>query len=147
VPEQSQAEIPSRFQFGIGTLLWITTVTAIICAIFFRIPPIVAIPLMALISGAFLPAIWATVIVCGRGYQRAFGIGAVFPAVICMWLVLRELLGLLDWPRFHRWDTPGEEEFTLRLAFLAFWASSIVGGMICIGVRRLLKGRPDSRSH
>ena len=80
-------EVPPRFQFGLSTLFWITTATAIACALSFTIPAEIAIPIMLFISVAVLPAVWTTVIIYGRGYQRTFGIGAMFPSGIFLFLM------------------------------------------------------------
>jgi hypothetical protein len=44
--EEPQTRAAPRFQFGISTMLWITTATAVLCAVLFPMPAIIAIPLM-----------------------------------------------------------------------------------------------------
>ena len=86
------AEAPPRFQFGLGTLFWITAATAILCALWFIIGEF-AIPIMLFISVAVLPAVWTTLIIYGRGYQRTFGIGAMFPSGFLMFSAPRRPCG------------------------------------------------------
>ncbi len=140
---ESQTGIPPRFQFGLGTLFWVTTVTAIAFSLLFRVPAVVAIPVMLFISAALLPAMWTTVIIYGRGYQRTFSIGAMFPAGI---LMLLALLAILDHGMsFSRWDSPNEDEFWVRLVLFGFWASSLLVGGACMGLRWLVERRPACR--
>jgi hypothetical protein len=141
VAATNEPKIRRRFQFGIGTMLSITTVTAIVCALLFRIPVVFAIPIMLFIGTAVLPALWTTVVVFGRGYQRAFGIGALFPsAAFLLLFVVYVIAGPM--PRF---GSANEDDFFIRLLICAFWLSSVLVGLLCIGVRRLVEGRPDSR--
>ena len=143
VVEESQSGIPPRFQFSLGTLFWITTVTAIMFAVSFRVPAVVAIPLMLFISVALLPAVWTTVIVYGRGYQRSFSIGAVFPSGVLMFFAFFATLdrGM----SFYRWNSRSEEDFWFRVVVFGFWLSSLLVGVVCMGVRRLVEKRPASR--
>jgi hypothetical protein len=73
-------------QFSLSTMFWITTVTAVICAILFPMPAVIAIPLILLITVA-LPAVLTTVIIYGGSYQRTFCIGAMFPSGIFLLMV------------------------------------------------------------
>jgi len=120
-------------------MLWITTGTAIVCALSFTIPGEIAIPIMLFISVGVLPAVWTTVIVYGRGYQRTFGIGAMFPSGI---LLLMVPFGRLE-P--FRWGAMGNEEFLIRILMLGFWVASLLVGVVCMGVRRLVERRHPSR--
>jgi hypothetical protein len=126
-------------QFGLGTVLWITTATAVVCTIVFRIPKEFAEPLMLFIS-IVLPAVLTTVIIYGRSYQRTFCIGAMFPSVF---LPLFILFGGMN-ATLYRWNSGGYEDFPLRIAVCAFWASSPLIGGVCVGVRRLVERRPTS---
>ena len=142
-PEEPQTGNPPRFQFGLSTMFWVTTATAIACALLFPMPSWIAIPLMLFISVAVLPATWTTVIIYGRGYRRTFGIGAMFPAGILMLFALFAFLehGI----SVYRWGSPSEDDFWFRLIMFGIWVSSLVVGLVCMGVRRLVEKRPDSR--
>ena len=136
VAAEPQSPIPPRFQFGLSTLFWITTLTAIACALSFTIPADFAIPIMMFISVAILPAVWATVIIYGRGYQRTFGIGAIFPSGTLLFSMSFARFGL-----FNGMGGMGREEFFIRLLLLGFWLTSILVGVVCMGVRRFVEKR------
>jgi Na+-translocating ferredoxin:NAD+ oxidoreductase RnfE subunit len=136
---EPQTGIPPRFQFGLSTLMWITTVTGIVCALSFTIPGEIAIPIMLFISVGVLPAVWTTVIVYGRGYQRTFGIGALFPSSV---LLLMVPFGRLE-P--FRWGGMRGEEALIRMLMLGFWVASLLVGVVCIGVRKFLEKLNPSR--
>ena len=146
-PEEPQTPNPPRFQFGIAALLWVMLISALVLTIVLRLPSVVAIPVILFISMGVLPAVWTTLIIYGRGYRRTFGIGAMFPAGICLFFALIETL--VHGPNFYRWSSPsailGVDEFAFRFEFCGFWASSLLVGVVCMGVRRLVEKRPDSR--
>jgi len=144
-PITSPPEIHPRFQFGLSTLFWITTGTAILCALVFPMPTVVAIPVMVFISVAVLPAVWTTFIVFGRGSQRAFGIGAMFPAVPLVFYGLTTIgeFGVFS-GRVTQWTPVDDEFYILRYVLLLCWASDLVVGFVCMGVRSLLERRRRS---
>jgi hypothetical protein len=124
-------------QFSLGTMFWITTATAIACAVLFPMPTVVAVPLILLISVA-LPAVLTTVIIYGRSYQRTFCIGALFPSGI--FLLMVPYGGMTPF----RFGSPGGEDFWFRIVVCGFWVSSLLIGGVCVGVRRLVEKRPAS---
>ncbi len=62
----------------LSTMFWITTATAIVCAMTFSMPEMVAVPLFVLFS-VVLTAVLITIIIHGGSYERTFCIGAVVP--------------------------------------------------------------------
>jgi hypothetical protein len=130
--------VPPRFQFGLGTLFWVMTATAIVCALLFPMPAEFAIPLMLFVSLALLPAVWTTVIIYGHGYRRTFGIGAMFPSGIFVLSMAFDHLNLF------RWTSIRGDDFWARMLLLGFWVSSLLVGGVCTGVRRLVEKRPAS---
>ena len=134
----AEARISPRFQFGLATLFWIMTGTAIVCAVLFPMPLVVAIPLILFISVA-LPAVLTTVIIYGHSYQRTFCIGAMFPSGVFLLMIPYGSMGLF------RFGLNGEDDFWLRLVVFGFWVFCVVVGLVCMGVRRLVEKRPDSR--
>jgi hypothetical protein len=74
---------PRRIQFGLRAMFGLTTAVAIACAIFFALPYWVGglTTAMVIIS---MPGVLTIVVVYGRGNTRAFGIGALFPASVCL---------------------------------------------------------------
>ena len=138
-PSQPPPERPRRLQFGLSTMLLITTVTAILCSLVFSVPFYIALPLMLFMTVAVPPAVWTMVIIYGRGYQRTFGIGAMFPAGA------RMLLGVMfywELPFSRGWPNGGgDEEITVRLVVCGLWLSSLLVGVICAGVRWIVEKR------
>jgi hypothetical protein len=131
-------------QFGLGTMLWITTAVAVVCTIVFRIPTECAVPLSLFISLA-LPAVLTTVIIYGRSYQRTFCIGAMFPAVFFLLSILLSsgMTNLSRW-NLSGVNLPGFEDFAFRTVVCSFWGSNLLIGGVCVGVRRLVERRPTS---
>lgn len=126
-------------QFGLGTLFWITTATAVVCAVVFRMPVEFAIPAIVFICVA-LPAVLTTVIIYGRSYQRTFCIGAMFPTgslLLAMTMSPFMLVNPNSMGGFQAYT-----DFEARMVACAFWVSSLVLGGICVGVRRLVERRP-----
>jgi hypothetical protein len=126
-------------QFGLGTVFWITTATAVVCTIVFRIPNEFADPLSLFISVA-LPAVLTTVIIYGRSYQRTFCIGAMFPAVFFLLFALHGGM----WTNPLPLNVPLDVDFQSRMVVCSFWGSCLLIGGVCVGVRRLLERRPTS---
>ncbi len=120
-------------------MFWITTATAIVCAVLFPMPIAIAIPLILLISVA-LPAVLTTIIIYGRSYQRTFCIGAMFPAGIFLLMIPFGSIGLF------RWGSSGGDDFGV-LVVGGFWISNLLIGGVCVGVRRLVEKRPASPPH
>ncbi len=101
---------------------------------------------MLFISVAVLPAVWTTIIVFGRGYQRAFAIGAMFPAIVLAFfavIMIGDARILSD--EGPRWWRANDEFYMLRLVLLFCWASDIVVGLVCMGVRWALERRRSSQ--
>jgi hypothetical protein len=140
LPTRIPPKAPRPFlQFGMGTVLWITTATAVVCAVVFRVPVEFAIPLILFISVA-LPAVLTTVIIYGRSYQRTFCVGAMFPSVS---LPLIIVFGGMNVTPYH-WNLNGFEDFSFRMTVFAFWVSGLLVGGLCVGVRRLVERQPTS---
>lgn len=139
-----ESGIPPRFQFSIAALLWVTLILAILLTILFRLPFVAAYPLVFFVSIGVLPAAWTTLIIYGRGYQRTLAIGAMFPSGFCQ---LFALMAMFEHAiPIHSWNPPGDEDLLFRFVFAGFWASSIVVGLICMGLRRLVEKCPPSQN-
>ncbi|MGO9110508.1 MAG: hypothetical protein ACLP9L_14900 [Thermoguttaceae bacterium] len=118
-------------------MFWITTATAIVCAMTFSMPEMVAVPLFVLFS-VVLTAVLITIIIHGGSYERTFCIGAVVPfGVLLVSLAFGGVVFI---------DGPSRLNFlAFRLAVVGSWVSSLLVGVICMGVRRLLEYRRDSQ--
>jgi len=146
LPASRPPQSPPWFQFGLSTLFWITTATAVVCALVFQMPSGISLPVMVFISVAVLPAMWTTIIVFGRGYQRAFGIGAIFPAMVLLFFGI-VLIGEARILSFEGpgWGQANNDFSTIRLVFLLCWTSDIAVGLVCMGVRWALERRRSSQ--
>ena len=119
-------------------MFWITTATAIVCSLTFTFSEVVAAPLVVLFS-VILAAVLITIIVYGRGYQRAFCIGAIVPFSILLFMLGfgGVLLFLQDFS-FSRINF-----LAFRVIVVMFWVLGLLIGVVCMGVRRLVEKRHD----
>ncbi len=116
----------------------VTTAVAVTCSLVFSMPLLVGLPLLVLIS-VILAAVLITVIVYGRGNQRTFCIGAVVPlGVLLFALAFVGVILFLDGP------SPRGNDLAGRLTIVGFWLSSVLAGVICVGVRWLIERQPKS---
>jgi len=82
----------SNLRFNIRGLLTITAITAVAIGIVFNASDFIAgVMLLSLTFG--LPAWFTVVLVYGRGLQRTFAIGAIFPAGVCLVLFSLAMFG------------------------------------------------------
>ena len=105
-PEKIGPAGSDTLQFSLSTLFGLTAAVAITCSLFFSMPAVAAMPLMVLISVG-LPAALTMVLIYRRGYQRAFCIGALFPAATmmlctCLMLFVHSISALSE--RYERMD-------------------------------------------
>ena len=73
-----------RFQFSIASLLATMVIVAVLCCIVFSIPNHIYRGALLLVMSMVLPAILATILLCGGKQQRAFSIGALFPTGVAL---------------------------------------------------------------
>ncbi len=132
-PGQSDA---SHGNLGLGFILVVIPVMAVLGWVITVAHPWIAGPLMWLISTSLAPVL-ITLIVYGNSYQRSFAIGAILPAAIL------GVLLLIETGRLVRMLTSDLEVYDddLRVMVPASWAASMVSGLLCVGVRRLLDPR------
>lgn len=128
------------FQYGLGSLLGLTAVVAVACSLFFSMPPAVATPALAIIAMA-LPCVFTTVAIYGRGYQRTFSIGALFPAgvmLVCtsLMLLIHSISAYQN--RVDQWATFAEKVGPYYRPYVAAsWGASLVFGGLSALVRWL----------
>ena len=77
---KSETPTPVRLQFGLNHGLAVMTLLSIVFAVIFAMPSWVA-SATVMIGSLLIAAACAAAIVYGRGYVRAFYIGAMFPLV------------------------------------------------------------------
>jgi hypothetical protein len=131
--EEKQANAaPAKMQFSLGTLLLLPVVAGCALAVLFTKPPNVAAT--ELFAIGFLSAATLTGgIVYGKGYTRAFCIGAIFP-VIGLCFSYAQL-----WTTFltmGTWDFSGHY-FMLQCLSGGGWLAAVASGCLCMGIRRL----------
>jgi hypothetical protein len=124
---------PPRMQFSLGTLLLLPVVAGCALAVLFTKPPNVAAAELFVIA-FLLPAALTGGIVYGKGYTRAFCIGALFPVGVLFCLCTIEFIGMLSPPA---WDFDVKSLFTLQCLFGGGWLAAIICGCLCIGIRWL----------
>ncbi len=140
---------PSRAmpQFGLQAMLGMTAVVAVVCTLFFSIPPVVATPLMIVLM-VTLPAVLTTVLVYGRGYQRTFCLGAIFPAGIM--LLCTSLMLMIHSISAYQNSVATWEGFAERVGpyyrpYVALTlGAALAVGLICVVVRWIVdRGEPS----
>ena len=94
-------------QFSLRTIFVVTTIVGVLCGLLIGGSPIVRwCTGFALVL--LLPVLWTVMIIYGRGYQRTFAIGAMFPCGILFVAVGTALffiaLGILSNPPAPSWN-------------------------------------------
>jgi hypothetical protein len=136
--DEGSGSRPRRFQYSVRAMFGLTTAVAIACAIFFAMPAWVGGLTTACVVIS-MPGVLAIVVVYGRGNTRAFGIGALFPASLCLLtcsssdglkLLQQVVIDLLDFP----------ESGIAFLIFLNIYFAIVLGnGFLAVGMRRWLE--------
>ena len=146
------ADLP---RFSIRTLAALIGTIAVICGITFAVPDHVARGAMILFVTMLLPAVLATVFVCGSKRQRAFSIGALIPSAVAL-MSLSTMAGMRMFESFEfaRRLEFGPMEFAAivgehcRWFFASCWLLSLCLGIACFAVSFLFQGesiRDDNR--
>ena len=136
-----------RFQYSLRSLLIVTTVLAVACAVFFAFP--VWVGIIALLCMVFFTPVVLTIVLIHRpGYLRTFCTGALFPAGICfivcgIYIFIVFLTFVFDGgPSF----SPDEGRRIEVLIFLgAYCVLVILGGLLAVFVRWRLEA-PQRRA-
>ncbi len=128
-------------QFSLRSALVMTGIAAVAFAILFALPPMIA-GISLLCSILLVPTAILVTIVYGKGYARAFAIGASIPAfLLAFWftlLIVQDISISFDDLDF----TEGETGRWLRILIGGSWACDLVCG--CIGmIGRLASQRSD----
>jgi hypothetical protein len=127
-----------RLQFGLRAMFGMTTAVAIACAIFFAMPAWVGGLTTACVIIS-MPGLMTIVVVYGRGNTRAFGIGAIFPASLCL-LPLVSYYGLAFLGEMLEDAFDGVEPRLLFLIFLNVYFAIVLGnGYLAVWMRRWLQ--------
>jgi hypothetical protein len=140
-------------RFSIRSILILTAVAALFSALLFGMPDFFAFLGMLAISW-LTPTCLICAIVYGRGYTRAFAIGAIIPAAwILLWALYflpMALLSGLDWQTAFASPLNGTGIIGLKIAFVFQWMLIAMSGGAAVAVRRLCVGsnrQPVAQSH
>jgi hypothetical protein len=126
---------PLKMQFSLGTLLVLPVVVGCALAVLFTKPSDVAgVELLAI--GLLLPAGLSGGIVYGKGYTRAFCIGALFPAGAIFYLCTLEFTNVLV---AQAWNF-NANSFGFQCLFGGGWLAAVISGCLCVGIRWLALG-------
>jgi len=134
-------------QFSLRALLVVTTVAAVLCALLMEGPPMVRWSTgFALFF--LLPLLRTVMLAYGRGYQRTFAIGAMFPCGILLLSVGVGIyfyaLAVSDGPR-PTWEQVGRylSNAAPALASIAGMnlVLSILFGVVALGLRWMIEPR------
>jgi hypothetical protein len=129
--------------FRLRTLLGGMTLVGVALFLLFAAPRIVAT-----IGLVFAWTILAAVVTAGRGYARAFCVGAMIPVggtilalvfVLFTWLI-GGFNNLKDFK--HLFEYLDEGAFTLRVWSLSGWTMTLLTGAACAAARKLLIHSP-----
>lgn len=126
----------SHGNLGLGFILVVIPVMAVLAWVVVVAHLWIAGPLMWLVGLPLVPVL-ITLIVYGNSYQRSFAIGAIFPAAfqgISLIFEAHQLVYMLT-------SNTSLYDSDLRFIVPGSWAASIVSGLLCVGVRRLLDQR------
>jgi hypothetical protein len=130
---------PLRIQFSLGTLLLLPVIAGCAMAVLFTKPFNVAAKELYIIA-FLLPAILTGGIVYGKGYTRAFCIGALFPAGMLFLYSTMQFTDVL-FGQVQDYNT----FFTLQCLFGGSWLAAVVSGCMCMGIRWLAQEAVGSR--
>jgi len=138
------------------SIRWIFAVTAIVGLAFAALSAKPSWMSGGVIELIFLvmPGLVAILLVSGRGYARAFAIGAVVPSLIGVPIVLWFLIGLgweaVGWPGQATADDLTEHMFhrpaiALRIFAIFVWSATLLGGTAAVVIRWLVGTTPDDK--
>ena len=146
-PETRPAHGPSAsrpFQFTLRTTFIVMTAAALTMSATMAAPAFLA-GLCLVAWFVILPVILTVVVIYGRGYQRTFCIGALFPATSCllgtgafvalMWVFPEDASSVLT-------DLRDKHLYRIAMVLMATLLAAVVAGLLAIWVRRLVE-RPE----
>ena len=145
------ADLP---RFSIRSLTALIAAIAVICAVTFAVPNPIARGVMILFVTMLLPALLATIFVCGTDRQRVFSIGALIPSgVALMSLATMAGMRLFESFEFARRLEFGPMEFAAivgehcRWFFASCWLLSLCVGVTCYAVSFLFQSKSIRDNH
>jgi len=142
---EPDAEPHGPWQYSIQSLLILTAAVAVGCSVVFGLPDWAA-GLLFLFLALTLPPVLLVVLRHGNPDQKAFALGALFPACAMLFSLVTSARMWVPWNDL-------ELESTVRFVLLLIWFGGGGGiGALCVFVRRWLErtgsrgqGGPDER--
>ena len=137
---------PRPFQFTLRTMFLVTTVVAVVLGG-------LSVPgkwewvrvLTAFYLAVSIPIVLVVALIYGRGSVRTFAIGTLFPAGALLWVMLwsATFFGLAgaSWTDLGLPDDPERRRLLLSLATAIAVCLILLGGLIAVVVRRMVKPR------
>jgi hypothetical protein len=139
-----------RFQFSIRWIFAVTAIVGVALAALSAKPSWISGLLIQLIFLA-MPGFVAVLLVAGRGYARAFAIGAVAPTLIGFAIAGRFLVGG-DWIFAGTWRVLelaeylfGQRADLIRFFAIFIWSATLIGGTVAVVIRWLVGTTPDDK--
>jgi hypothetical protein len=124
----------SPFQFGLLHMLVLTAVVAVLCALIFAVPDWLSV-IAAFCLMVLLPMLLTVGIIYGRGYQRTFSIGGLFPAGALLFLVLQVFM----FGRGVPFAFDGDVRPFVWITLLVVCILCIVAGLLAVWLRWALE--------
>jgi len=129
---------PHRFQFTLSQLIVLMTLVAVFCASAISVPGWLSL-ILACCFAILLPMGFTVGVVYGRGYQRTFSIGALFPSGF-VGLQGFGLIGLSFYPPFGGGpDFDADDRLWVWVFLLAVGGVSIAFGLLAMGLRWMIE--------
>jgi hypothetical protein len=135
--EQKPARRASPFQFSLRALFWLTGGVAVLCSAAFAMPNWAGVPLMLLLTLA-LPGVAVGLLAHGGANQRAFAIGAIFPA-FAIYLVGMAMLRSALSETLPGSVVKDDRMYRLRILLLVGLLASVLCGLLSLGVGRAIR--------
>jgi len=135
-------------QFGIRTLLLITTAVATLCAVVFAAPPVVAVPILCAILW-ICPAFWINGIVYGRGAWRPFFIGGLtagaMPHVVALYFSFMAAISVVGGESLSELSLGGQwPNLLIAAILLSPGLFALCGGLTGVAVYWQFRSPPAS---
>jgi hypothetical protein len=129
---------PRRLQYTLRTLFVLTTAAAVACAVFFTLPAWVSV-VVAVCVVISMPGVLTVMLIYGRGNTRAFCIGALFPAGVCLSPVV-SAYGFALLAQYLDELLDALEPNIAVLVFLNVYFAVVLGnGLLAVGIRRMME--------
>jgi len=153
---RAEAELPTRLRFSLRSMMLLTAVVAVVCALLFSFPPGVAAIVCLLLRPCLLAAMLSGSIFA-KGEPRCFCIGAILPAMLSTTGMIfgsgiGSYLSLILMGEFMDdiaseslggyllkvWEILQTTGYPMFLQFLFFLLTSLLCGLTAVWTRRYL---------